>query len=286
VELTIPVGARGTALAGAGVANVNGLDAIFWNPPWLGNSSTTSEALFSHTNYIADIGVDYFAAGANLQGIGSIAFSLKSLSFGDIPVTTEISPEGTGETYSPRYTTMGLTYSRALTDRVSAGVTVKLVLRPSSEPRRPALHSMPASNILLGLSRVARASLWHSFEKPRTDHAVRRHRSGTDSHSAGCISQRDGPRHEIYVAGVELPSTLEMALSYDIHLGDVNRVTLMTLFRNNNYSEDEYAGALEYCYDETISLRGGYIASPDADSGFVHLRIDDGWQESLWILAE
>ena len=52
---------------------------------------------------------------------------MKSLDFGDIPVTTEAFPDGTGETYSPSFLTLGFTYSKVLTDRISIGTNLKLV---------------------------------------------------------------------------------------------------------------------------------------------------------------
>ena len=61
-ELLIPVGSIGTSLSGSDLANVSGVEALYWNPSGLANlSGKSGEALFSHQKYIADINVNYFA---------------------------------------------------------------------------------------------------------------------------------------------------------------------------------------------------------------------------------
>lgn len=77
-------------------------------------------------NYIADIGVQFGAVGVNFEEFGSIAFSIKSLSVGDIIKTTVENPDGTGQTFAPQYSTIGLSYSKMLSDRVSVGFKPKL----------------------------------------------------------------------------------------------------------------------------------------------------------------
>jgi hypothetical protein len=125
-QLLIPVGARGIATGGSFLANMSGLESIYYNPAGLDVYPQT-EAMFSYVNYLADINVSYFAVGTSLGDFGSIGLDLKSLDFGDIPVTTEQFPDGTGQTYSPSFLTLGFTYSKVLTDRISIGTNLKLI---------------------------------------------------------------------------------------------------------------------------------------------------------------
>ena len=117
-QLLIPVGARGIATGGSFLANVSGLESIYYNPAGLDVTQRT-EAMFSYVSYLADINVSYFAVGTSLGDFGSIGIDLKTLDFGDIPVTTVQFPDGDGTTYSPTYLTLGFTYSKVLTDRIS-----------------------------------------------------------------------------------------------------------------------------------------------------------------------
>ena len=108
-QLLIPVGARGIATGGAFLANLTGLESIYYNPAGLDVYPQT-EAMFSYINYLADINVSYFAIGTSLGDFGSIGLDLKSFDFGDIPVTTEQFPDGTGDTYSPAFLTSIILY--------------------------------------------------------------------------------------------------------------------------------------------------------------------------------
>lgn len=116
--LRIPIGSRGTAMAGAIGADVYGTEAIFYNPAGVAMIEGT-EVMFSHLNYFADMDLNYFAITTTIEDFGSIGFSAKILSVGEIIKTTVSSStvEGTGETYSPSSAEIGLTYSRVLTER-------------------------------------------------------------------------------------------------------------------------------------------------------------------------
>jgi len=122
-ELIIPVGAQGIALGGSGTATATGLDALYWNPAGISGMTNSVAAEFSHMNYIADIGVEYGAVGVNFEGFGIVALDVKSLNIGNIPVTTNDQPDGTGQTFSPEFLVAGATYAKQLTDRISIGLT-------------------------------------------------------------------------------------------------------------------------------------------------------------------
>ena len=127
-ELLIPIGARDLAQGGATIAASEGLESIHWNPAGVARMSGQAEGMFSTMSYIADVQVSYGAVGAKFGEFGSLALSLKSLNFGDIPVTTAEDPNGlSGATYSPSFLTIGLTYSRQITDAASVGLTAKVI---------------------------------------------------------------------------------------------------------------------------------------------------------------
>jgi len=58
---------------------------------------------------------------------GTLAFNAKVLSIGDIQVTTEDAPEGTGEIISPTFSVLGVSLARQFTDRVMFGLTTNFV---------------------------------------------------------------------------------------------------------------------------------------------------------------
>ena len=122
-ELRLPVGARSVALAGSDLGTISGAEALFYNPAGIVESKAHTEVMFSHTQYIADMKLNYIAV-TQAVGNGCIGVSAKVLSIGEMTYTTETAPDGTGETFSPTYSTLGLSYARRMTDRVDFGLSV------------------------------------------------------------------------------------------------------------------------------------------------------------------
>jgi hypothetical protein len=252
-ELLIPIGARDIALGGASVATTNGIDAIYWNPAGLARSSRSSEALFSYMSYIADMNVNYFAVSSSFSGFGTLAISLKALDIGDIPVTTEEAPDGTGEIISPTYVTVGATFSRLLAENISVGVTANLISERIERVNATGLAfnaGVQYSNLggIGGLSiGVAMKNIGPQmkFEGP----ALYRFATTPDG--------RQG-YYKVDAGSFELPSTIEIGASYMNKFSEDNSVTLMSLFQNNNFSDDEYKLGLEYAFRNMFFVRGGY----------------------------
>ena len=67
-ELLIPVGSRGTAMAGAYVAGISGLEAIEWNMAGLSGMSNNGQAMSSYSSWIADIGITSVAIASSFGG--------------------------------------------------------------------------------------------------------------------------------------------------------------------------------------------------------------------------
>ncbi len=263
VQVLLPVGARGTALGGSNLATVRGIEAIHWNPAGLARMEGTGEAMFSHMNYIADIGLSFGAVAINADGFGTIGLSIKTLDFGDISETSEDFPEGTGSTFSPSFSVVGLTYSRALTDRISVGATVKIVSESIVRTEATGFgfdagvqYSFGADSPLPGLRfAVALKNLGPSMQY-----------DGEDL-ERNVIPPNSDPNNvarplKFTSQAFELPSTLDLGISYDYMLGQSNKFTVNTIFQNSNFGSDEFRAGVEYTFSEMISLRGGYTYAP------------------------
>lgn len=260
-ELLIPVGSVSTALGGSNLANVSGVDAIHWNPSGLSNlNGKTGEVLFSNQIYIGGIDVNYFAGAYKLGSFGTVALSVKALSFGDIPVTTVNNPEGTGETYSPTYLTTGLSYARNMTDRISFGATAKLIYNKIARETSSGFafdfglnYSVIGSGLKFG---VALKNLGPSMTFSGPDLEQFFQPPGTPA------GTQNEPR-SINLADFELPTALSLGLSYDFRLDKKNNLMVHGTFQNNSFSTDDYNLGLEYSFNNLIYLRGGYQFSND-----------------------
>jgi hypothetical protein len=282
-ELLIPVGSRGTALGGAFTSGISGVEALYWNPAGVAASEMNTEVMFTHLNYIADIDVEYAAVTSRLGDFGFIGASFKTIGFGDIQQTTVENPDGTGTTFSPNYITMGLTYSRTMTDRILFGMTTKLVSEKIMRESAMGVGFDFGLQYLSGISGlklgIALMNLGPNmrFDGPDLEHAVLL--PGTE----------DGSEEEAVrttLASFDLPSFLQLGVSYDYPFNEQHMIIAMGNFQNHGYSYDQYNFALEYSYDHMLFLRGAFTTAyreddPVNDNGFLSSDEDYLWGPSF-----
>ena len=260
-ELLIPVGARGLAFSGSYISGISGVDAIYYNPAGLSASQNSTEALFTYMNYIADIGISYAAIGVNFEGFGALGFSVKSLDFGDIPVTTTENPYGTGATFSPTYVTLGLTYSNSLTDRIRVGVNVNLITEKIVRTSASGV-SLDIGVQYNGIAEIEGLNLGvvlKNFGPQMSFNGPDLLRNAVDE-----SGNRGTQKYQIDAAGFELPSQLELGVSYERRFSSDYKATIITSFQNNNFANDEYRAAAEFSFKDMFAVRGGYAYQPDA----------------------
>lgn len=124
--LNIGIGPKAIGLGGAFVATANDVTSLYWNPAGAAKYEG-NEAIFTHTNWFADISFNWAGTKLDLGGSGTIGLSIMYLDYGNIEVTTLREPNGTGEYFKPHDMAVGLTYAYNLTDRFSIGGTVKYI---------------------------------------------------------------------------------------------------------------------------------------------------------------
>lgn len=262
-QLLIPVGPRGIAMGEANVATAYGVEALFWNPAGVAKLQGSTSVMFSHMNYIADIGVEYGAVSTNLEGFGVLSLSLKSLSIGDILVTTTQDPDGTGDTFKPQMLTAGLSYSRQLTERISVGLTANFV----NETLGRVSASGVAFNVGVIYDDLADVNgLSIGIVMKNVGPQMKYDGSGLAIQADVEDFNRPPQYYKVDSAPFEMPSTFEIGLGYKPVLDDMNSLQFAGAFQNNNFSGDEYKLGAEYGYDKTFFARVGYQIAPQIDS--------------------
>ncbi|MBC8182878.1 PorV/PorQ family protein [candidate division KSB1 bacterium] len=119
-------GASGSAMGDAYVSVANDLSSVYWNPAGLANVENT-QVMFVYQPWFADINSSFGAVGHSIRGIGTIAVSLISVNYGDMPVTTLAMQDGTGEEFSASDMAFGLSYGRNLTNWFAFGASAKFI---------------------------------------------------------------------------------------------------------------------------------------------------------------
>ena len=251
-QLLIPVGARSIATGGALGSHFYGVESIYYNPAGL-DRMKGSEAMFNFMDYIADIDVSYFAIATKLS-IGSIGFTYKGINFGDIPITTNQNPDGTGQFYSPSYFVLGLTYSKMITDRISAGANFNFINERIMQSGASGwaidfgVQYRFAPNFSLG---VAVKNIGGNMEYTGED--LKAKLEVPDAALGGGKGV-----YEVDTEPFQIPSYFELSLGYTLEFNEDNDLSFGGLFRNNNNLEDELRGGIEYNFMKTLYLRGGY----------------------------
>ena len=141
--LKIGVGARAIGMGESYIAVGQDANAIFWNPAGLAYISGT-EISFSHTEWIADIKHDAFAAAAKFGNLGVFGVSFVTMNYGDIYATSiDFNPSNDfGYTGGKRFGgdkigvsehAIGLAYSRSFTNKFSLGGHAKFIYQNLGE---------------------------------------------------------------------------------------------------------------------------------------------------------
>jgi len=267
-ELLIPVGTRDIAMGGSTISTATGIEALYFNPAGAARMHNSASVYFSHMSYIADIGVDYGAVSTNFEGFGVLSLSVKSLSIGDILETTTTTPDGTGKTFSPQFFTVGLTYSRELSDRVAVGVTTNLVSERMAEVSATGVafnvgvvydNLASVNGLSLGVV-VKNVGPQMKFDGP-----------GLNRIAQVSDLSRGPTIFKIDAAPFELPSTLEFGVGYKRQFEGDNTILLSGSFQNNNFSDDEYKVGAEYAYQDLIFVRGGLnLSAQETEKEYIY----------------
>ncbi len=267
-QLLIPVGARGVALGGSQLANTKGVEAIYWNPAGLGRMHNSAEGMFSSMNYIADISVSHGGVAGTFGDFGTLGFAVTALDFGDIPMTTEDDPENLSERfYSPAFVTLSLGYGRGLTDAISVGFAVKIV----SEQIARASASGFALDIgiqysnLIGVSGLELGVALKNIGPQMKYDGPGLYRLATSGEG-----RRPEQRYRSEAASFELPSVVEIGLSYEGMVENNIMYGVNSTFTNNNLYLDEYkVGAEVGLKLEQLDLFGrvgmGFVPQAETD---------------------
>ena len=268
-ELLIPVGARDMAMSGATIATSAGLGALHWNPAGLARGDAKPQLLFSTMSYLAGIRVNYAAVSGHSTRLGTVAFSLKALDFGSIPITTSSQPDGTGATFSPTFLTTGLTWARPLSPRILLGGTLHYVSNRIERVSANAV-SVNAGLQYSDLGDVAGLDLGvvikHIGSRLRYDGSALLRPGSLDG------LRRPTSVYKIEASSADLPSTFEIGLGYHYHPVPSGQAEFAIVFEHHNFAHDRWKLGGEYLYRDFFAARGGFdYADNGADSG-----ADDG----------
>ncbi|MEM9820899.1 MAG: PorV/PorQ family protein [Bacteroidota bacterium] len=255
-QLLLNPWARSAGLHTMNTAGITGVEAMRLNVAGLARLNKT-ELLVSHARYLVgtEINMNAVGFGQRLGKSGTFGVTLMAMDLGDIPVTTENQPEGTGAFFSPSLFNLGISYAHMFENKVAVGITFRGVSESNTDVGAFGFAidagvqyvTGPKDNFKFGISlRNVGSPMKFSGE----------------GLSEQAPNPNDGSYNITYFTrsdNIELPSMLNIGASYDFLLqGDKHRITVMGNFTSNSFSQDQLGGGVEYAFNNMFMIRGGY----------------------------
>ena len=278
-HLLIDPWARTSGMAGAGVAEVRGLESVFSNVAGLTGVRKT-ELAFNRTQYLVGsncgIAINSMAIAQKLgkqRDFGVISVSFFSQSFGDIPITTTEQPEGGLGTFSPTLTYIGLHYAKSFNNFIKGGISIKVINERISDSKATGFAIDAGVQYVTGK--------YENFKIGVTlkNIGLPMHYTGDGLSVRARIPSQDFEQTlEMRSAEFEMPSLLSIGVSYDLLFfgkeyaeftkeelreegltrdNAEHRLTFAGTFTANSYTRDVFAIGLEYGFRNIFMIRAG-----------------------------
>jgi len=254
--LKVPMGARETALGMSGLTTSSGASAIYWNPANISASDRPSLE-FSYVNHFAGISSNYGAAAFPVSDIGVIGFSFNYLSYGTIDATTELTPEGGGNTYSPFEIALGVSFSKQITDRVSGGLTIKSVTSKIDKVQASGFafdfgftYNTGFRGLKMGFA-ITNLGPQATYEGTGLVRNAVIEPNATDPTAALRFGSEP----------FEMPSSVNFGASMDLYRNEQNSIVGLLEQNVNSFQANRTNLGVEYGFKNMFFVRGGYTSA-------------------------
>jgi hypothetical protein len=278
-ELLINPWARSAGWGGVNISAVTGSEASFLNVAGTAFVKKT-EIAFTQTKYLkgSEINISSLAFSQKLGASSVLTFTLMSMDFGDIPITTVDLPEGGQGTFSPQFLNLGISYAKEFSNSIYGGFTAKVI----SE----SIADVKTSGFAFDAGIIYRTGT--NAEKDNMKIGISLKNVGSPLKYSG-----DGLSFKGYPPGYpftgnyqmtveqradkfELPSLVNIGVSYDWKLAEMHTLTGALLFASNSFTSDQYGGGLEYSFKKMFSIRTGYVIESNQTSEEESMTVSNG----------
>jgi hypothetical protein len=249
--LTIGVGGREVAMGEAVTALTKGSGAVFWNPAGIVDGES-NDIYIAYNQWPAGIHIGALSYAYVNPKIGTFSLNAKYVNLGEMEITTVENPDGTGAMLQMSNYAIGLSYGRYLTDKVSMGITAKLVNEYYGANGYTTLawdvglmYRADFRNFKIGMS-ILNFSNMVQFSGSYIDY------SNSDSYLTG---------NELEFEKWSLPMTFRFGAVIDVYNKGANKLIAAVDMVHPNDNVEQYNIGVEYAYDDMVFIRAGYRLS-------------------------
>ncbi len=252
--LVLGGGCRPIALGGAYVALAEGPDAIYFNPAGLAQLDAPTFA-FSHGELFADINLENVAFATPAMG-GVVGVSGVGFLSGKMKRTTFDDQEGQlGETFSANDFAFGLSYSRMMTDKFTAGLTFKFVNQNIDKVSANGWAFDLGGTYALGVGNLRLGFAIRNFG-PDLRY------TGEDLDFETGLPEFPGVDEDIPATyrseAYPMPLIFQLGVAYDIISSGPSRITAVLDGLHPNDQDETFNSGLEYGFNDSYFARVGY----------------------------
>jgi hypothetical protein len=249
--LKINMDPRASGLGYAATTVAEGASAVYTNVAGL-EKVTTGDVSFAYTPWFAGINIGSVAAAWRIPEVGVIGIQATGFSTTE-EITTIDQENGTGQTYSIRDVVVGLSFARALTDRLALGFQAKYISESYYAHTASGIAFDIGSQYNLGFSGARIALTLQNFGP----------NFGALSGTYGDYS--DNNIQKSYNA-VPLPVTFRASFSMEPLVGESYRLRVIGDLVHPNDNIEHYNLGGELWLMDAIAIRGGALINYDNES--------------------
>ncbi len=245
-ELLINPWSRSAAFGSAGIANTNGLAAIYTNVAGLAFTPKT-QVIFDRTAWLGlGAGISINAAGIAQRVNEStvLSFGIMSMNFGEIDVTTVNQPEGGIGTFEPKLNNFNIGFAHEFSNSIYGGVNIKVISQSISNIRGRGVAFDAGIRYVTGENDHIKFGIALKNVGPTmtvSGDGLDKFILIPETGNQATLSQR--------VAEFELPSLLSIGGSYDFIFSETSKLITAAAFTANSFSADQYSIGLDYEMD-------------------------------------
>ncbi len=254
--LSVGIGPKANAMGGAFTSIANDATAMYWNPAGI-DLIERNQIVFTQTDWFVDIKLNYIGAIFKAGYLGTFGVNITAMTMGDMEVTTENNPEGTGDYFSAGMYAFGITFARHLTQKFVIGFNLKYVRETISQSAAQGVALDIGTMFITpfyGIRLATSVSNFGTKMKMQGDDLLIQYDPNPN------IAGDNSNLNAFYeTESYELPLRLQIGIARDFYPVKGQRLTLaVEAAHPNDNSEYVNLGGELALFNERVFLRGGF----------------------------
>ena len=244
----------GWALANSG--SISGVEAIFGNVAGLSSVGRT-QISFSNSRYLegADISINAIGIGQKLGESGVLGLTVMTMGVGDLEITNGEQPAGGFGTFTPTLSNVSLSYAKSFSNSIFGGLSMRMFSESIANVRTSGVAFDAGIHYVTG----ATDNVHFGIALRNVGPPVAFEGDGLSTQGFLLTGQSGQLSLEQRSARFELPSMLNIGLTYDFNLSERHTLSVAGTYVSNSFTKDNFVVGAEYAFNKLFMVRGGYM---------------------------